>query len=117
MLFCITGTYTPKALEAMGKHTSGRHAAMEKLVHAAGGDLIAMYMTMRNGPGAMAIIDVNQPTDAMAVVATIAASDGVCNVEYQRLFSQDEMLAVRARRIELQGSYVQPGAEMAQAAE
>ena len=46
MLFCLTANYTPKALEAMGKNPSNRREAVEKLLTAAGGKLVAMYGTM-----------------------------------------------------------------------
>ena len=47
MLFCITANYTPKALEAMGKNPkTNRREAVEKLVTAAGGKLVAMYGTI-----------------------------------------------------------------------
>ena len=36
---------------------SNRREAVEQLVKAAGGKLVAMYGTMADGPGAMAIID------------------------------------------------------------
>jgi uncharacterized protein with GYD domain len=43
MLFCITANYTPKALEGMGKNPStDRREAVEKLVTAAGGKLVAV---------------------------------------------------------------------------
>ena len=54
MLFCITANYTPQALEAMGKNpNTNRREAVEKLVTAAGGKLVAMYGTVAEGPGAM----------------------------------------------------------------
>jgi uncharacterized protein with GYD domain len=59
MLYCITANYTPNALQAMAKNPNfKRSEAVEKLVTAAGGKLVAMYGTIVDGPGAMAIIDV-----------------------------------------------------------
>ena len=50
MLFCITANYTPKALDAMGKNpNTNRREAVEKLVNAAGGKLVAMYGSRCNG--------------------------------------------------------------------
>ena len=61
MLFCITANYTPKALEAMAKNTNtNRLEAVEKLLTAAGGKLVAMYGTIIDGPGAMVIVDVGR---------------------------------------------------------
>jgi uncharacterized protein with GYD domain len=108
MLFCLTATYTPKALEAMGKNPSNRREAVEKLLTAAGGKLVAMYGTIAEGPGAMAIFDID-PAAAPAVVGVIASSDAVHNVKMQRLFSGEEVAAVRQKRTQLQASYKSPG--------
>lgn len=109
MLFCLTANYTPKALEAMGKNpNTNRREAVEKLLTAAGGKLVAMYGTIAEGPGAMAIIDVD-PASAPAVVGVLASSDGVQNVKAQRLFTGEEVMAVRQKRAQLRGAYRAPG--------
>ena len=74
MLFCITANYTPKALEAMAKNpNANRLKAVEKLLTAAGGKLVAMYGTIIDGPGAMLIVDVD-PGVAPAITAVLALS-------------------------------------------
>ena len=109
MLYFISANYTPKAMQAMAKKPdSNRRDALEKLVKAAGGKLVAMYGTMVDGPGAMAIVDVD-PGVKEAIAAVIASSDGVCNVRTQRLFSMDEVIGIRKKRIKLQASYSPPG--------
>jgi len=109
MLFCLTANYTPKGLEAMGKNVkTNRREAVEKLVNAAGGKLVAMYGTIAEGPGAMAIFDV-EATAAPAVIGVAASSDGLRNVKMQRLYSADEMTAIRQKRVDLQASYNAPG--------
>jgi uncharacterized protein with GYD domain len=109
MLFCISANYTPKALEAMGKNpNTNRREAIEKLLTAAGGKLVAMYGTIARGPGAMAIFDID-PAAAPAVVGVIASSDALQNVEMQRLFSGEEVTAIRHKRAQLQASYAPPG--------
>jgi uncharacterized protein with GYD domain len=109
MLFCLTANYTPKALDAMGKNpNTNRREAVEKLLTAAGGKLVAMYGTITEGPGAMAIFDVD-PAVAPAIVGVVASSDAVQNVKMQRLFSGDEVAAVRQKRTQLQASYRPPG--------
>ena len=60
MLYCISANYTPKAMQAMAKKPdTNRRDAVEKLVKAAGGKVVAMYGTMVDGPGAMVIVDVD----------------------------------------------------------
>ena len=86
-MFCITANYTPKALEAMGKNPkTNRREAVEKLVTAAGGKLVAMYGTIAEGPGAMVIFEAD-PAVAPAIAGVGASSDGVSNVKMQRLLS------------------------------
>jgi len=109
MLFCLTANYTPKALEAMGKNpNTNRREAIEKLVTAAGGKLVAMYGTIAEGPGAMAIVDLD-PAAAPAIVGVLASSDSVHNVKAQRLFTGEEVMAIRQKRAQLQSAYRAPG--------
>ena len=56
MLFCLTAEYTPQALNAMRENpNTDRRVAVEELLRAAGGKLVAMYGKSTNGPGAMVI--------------------------------------------------------------
>jgi uncharacterized protein with GYD domain len=107
---CVaSASNTPKALEAMGKNPkTNRREAVENLVTAAGGKLVAMYGTIADGPGAMVIFEAD-PAVAPAIAGVAASSDGVTNVKYQRLFSGDEVRAIRQKRVELQKSYRPPG--------
>ena len=109
MLYCISANYTPKALQAMAKNpNTNRRDAVEKLVTAAGGKLVAMYGTTVDGPGAMVILDADSGVGA-TIAAVVASSDGVCNVKAQRLFTMDEVIGIRKKRIQLQASYSPPG--------
>jgi uncharacterized protein with GYD domain len=109
MLFCITANYTAKALNAMRENPgTNRQEAVEQLVKAAGGKLVAMYFTLSEGPGAMAIIDVD-PIAGAAITGTIASSEAVQNVKMMRLWTQDEVTAVRQKRAQLHKSYKPPG--------
>src|SRR5215471_7436603 len=101
MLFCITANYTPKAMEAMGKNPStNREESVGKLLTAAGAKLIAMYYTIADGPGAMVIFDAD-PGVAPAVTGVVASTDAVQNVKLRRLFSENEVRAIRQKRAEL----------------
>ena len=100
MLFCLSVNYTPKGLEAMGKNPkTNRREAVEKLLKAAGGKMVSMYATIADGPGAMVIFDID-PAVAPAIVAVAASSDAVHNIKMQRLFTTDEMMAIRAKRVQ-----------------
>lgn len=109
MLFHITATYTAKALNAMAENpTTDRRAAIDKLVGAAGGKVVGFYFTTNDGPGVIVIIDA-EPTAAAAIVGTVAATDSVRDLKMTRLWTNDEVLAVRKKRIELKASYKPPG--------
>jgi hypothetical protein len=69
-----------------------------------------MYGTIADGPGAMVIVDVPPSSGvAAAITAVVASSDGVQNVKSQRLFSMEEITAIRKKPVELQASYTPPG--------
>lgn len=71
MHFCMTGQYTPKALNGiMENPTVSRYEAAKKLIEAAGGKLVSMYSTATNGPGVLVIFDVPDPSSAPAMVLT-----------------------------------------------
>jgi len=55
----------------------------------------------------MAIFDID-PVTAPAVVGVAASSDGLQNVKMQRLFSGEEVMAIRQKRAQLQASYKSP---------
>lgn len=56
----------------------------------------------------MVIFDID-PAVAPAVVAVAASSDAVHNIKMQRLFTTEEMMAIHAKRVELQAAYAAPG--------
>ena len=109
MLFCLTANYTPQALNAMRENpTTNRRAAVEEMVKAAGGKLVSMYGTIADGPGALAIIDVD-PAAAPAIVAVVASTGSVQNVKLMRLLEQDEIVAIRQKARQIHSSYKPPG--------
>ena len=110
MLFCITADYTPQALNAMRENpTTNRREAVEQLVQAAGGKVIAMYGTMRNGPGAMLIFDVTDPASAPPIAGIIASSGAVQNLQFSRLATMEEVTGYRQKAQQLRGAYKAPG--------
>ena len=109
MLFCITANYTSKALNAMRENPkTDRRAAVEQLVTAAGGKVVSFYYTTSDGPGAHVIMDVD-PIAAAAITGTVAATDGVRDIKMTRLWTQDEVVAIRQKRAEISKSYKAPG--------
>ena len=53
MHFCLTGQYTPHALNAMMDNpTTSRAEVAKKLIEAAGGKMISFFSVPADGPGA-----------------------------------------------------------------
>ncbi len=110
MLFCLTGQYTPQALNAMRENpNTDRQAAASQLVEAAGGKLVSMYGTGVNGPGVMVIFDVPDPDMSVAVVGVTVSSGAVQNAQLTRLFTMDEVNRIRQKRGQISAAYKAPG--------
>src|SRR6266700_7440655 len=106
MHFCLTGQYTPRALNAiLEKPTTSREEAARKLIEAAGGKLISMYSVAADGPGVLVIFDVPDPSAAPAISGTVVASGAIHNVGLTRLWTQDEITLVRHKAVQLRGLY------------
>jgi uncharacterized protein with GYD domain len=111
MHFCLTGQYTPRALNNLLENpTTNRYEAAKKLIEAAGGKLISMYGTPVDGPGVLAIFDVPDPSSAPAIVGVVVAAGTLQNVKLTRLLTQDEILPIRQKAAKLRASYTPPGA-------
>ena len=110
MLFCMKAQYTPQALnKIMENPKTNRQEAAKKLIEAAGGKLISMYSTAVDGPGVLVIFDVPDPNSAPAISGTVVASGTIHNVNLTRLYTQDEIMLVRQKAVQLRGSYTPPG--------
>ena len=110
MHFCMTGQYTPKALNGILENPkTNRYEAAKKLIETAGGTLVSMYSTAAEGPGVLVIFDVPDPTAAPAISGTVVASGAIHNVSLTRLWTQDEITQVRLKAVQLRGAYTPPG--------
>ncbi len=110
MHFCITGQYTPRALNAILENpAASRQEAARKLIEAAGGKLVSMYSTASEGPGVLIIFDVPDPAIAPAISGLPVTAGTLQNVHLTRLFTQDEIAQVRQSATRLRSSYSAPG--------
>ena len=110
MLFCLTADYTPQALNAMRENpNTNRQAAVEELLTAAGGKLVAMYGRATNGPGVMVIFDVADPAMAPAITGVAVSAGTIQNVQMTRLFTMEEVTGLRERARKIRGAYKPPG--------
>ena len=109
MHFCLTGQYTPKALNSiMENPATNRYEAAKALIEAAGGKLISMYSVPADGPGVMVIFDVADPSAAPAITGVVVASGALHHVKLTRLLTQDEVMQVRQKASQLRGVYKPP---------
>ena len=110
MLFCLTADYTSQALNAMRENpNTNRQAAVEQLLSAAGGKLVAMYGRATNGPGVMVIFDVTDPAMAPAISGVAVSAGTIHHVELTRLFTMDEVKGLRERASKIRSAYKPPG--------
>ena len=110
MHFCLTGQYTPQALNhIMDNPTVTRYEAAKSLIETAGGKLISMYSTAADGPGILVIFDVPDPGVAPAISGVVVASGALQNAELKRLWTQDEIKQVREKASKLRAAYKPPG--------
>ena len=112
MLFCITGDYTPQALNAMRENpNTNRQAAVEKLLAAAGGKLVSMYGRTTTGPGVMIIFDVTDPDMASAMTGVAVSAGTIQNVQLTRLRTMEEVAGIRQKARQIRGAYMPPGSQ------
>lgn len=110
MHFCITGQYTPQALNSMMENPStNRSEVAKKLIEAAGGKMICFFAVPADGPGVLVIFDVPDPNAAVAISGIVVAASTLHNVQLKRLLTQDEVTQVRQKAGQLRGSYTPPG--------
>jgi uncharacterized protein with GYD domain len=110
MLFCLSADYTPQALNAMRENpNTDRQAAVEQLLAAAGGKLVAMYGRATNGPGVMVIFDVADPAMAPAMSGVAVSAGSIQNVQLTRLYTMEEIKGIREKARQIRGAYKPPG--------
>ncbi len=109
MHFCLTGQYTPQALNGMLESPStNRSEAAKKVIEAAGGKMICFFSMPADGPGVLVIFDVPEPNAAAAISGIVVASNTLHNVQLKRLLTQDEVVRVRQKAIQLRSAYSPP---------
>jgi uncharacterized protein with GYD domain len=109
MHFCITGQYTPQALNAMMENPSvDRSEVAKKLVEAAGGKMVCFFSVPADGPGVLTVFDVPDPNAAAAISGIVVATGTLHHVQLKRLLTQNEVVQVRQKAGQLRGAYTPP---------
>ena len=110
MHFCITGQYTPQALNGMMDNpTANRSEVAKNLIEAAGGKMICFFSVPADGPGVLVIFDVPEPDVAAAISGIVVATSTLHNVQLKRLLTQEEVVRVRQKAGQLRSAYTSPG--------
>lgn len=109
MHFCITGQYTPQALNGMMENPStNRSEVAKKLIEEAGGKMICFFSVPADGPGVLVVFDVPDPDAAAAISGIVVATSTLHNVQLKRLLTQDEVVQVRQKASKLRSAYKPP---------
>jgi uncharacterized protein with GYD domain len=110
MHFCLTGQYTPRAINSLLENPNQNRAEIaKKLIESAGGKLVSFYSVPAEGPGVLTIFDVPDPAAAPAIVGIVVAAGTLHNVKLSRLLTQDEVIQVRQKAGKIRASYSAPG--------
>jgi uncharacterized protein with GYD domain len=110
MLFCVTAQYTPQALNGMlDDPTTNRVEAVKQLLEAAGAEMVSMYSTVAEGPGAMLIFEASDQETAPAIAGVALAGGGLQNMKFMRLLTPEEVTKVREKGRQIRDAYKAPG--------
>ena len=109
MHFCLTGQYTPQALNNIIENpTTNRSEAAKKAIEAAGGKLISCYATPSEGPGILVILDMPDGGAAAVVSGVVVAAGVLQNVKPTRLLTHAEVVQVRQKSVQVRDAYKPP---------
>src|SRR3974377_2617436 len=93
MHFCLTGQYTPRAVNNLLENpTQNRAEGAKKVIEAAGGKLVSFYGMPVEGPGVLTIFDVPDPSSAAAIAGLAGAGGTPQKVKLVRPLPQQAVL-------------------------
>ena len=106
--FIITANYTHEAVKGLMKSAGGRRAVIAGIVEKAGGTLKDMYITT-GASDVLAICDMPDGADAIAVNMAIGASGGATNFNTIRAWSPEQFEDIASKAADIVASYTMPG--------
>ena len=106
--FIITANYTQEAVQGLLKNPAGRREVIADIVEKAGGTLKDLYITM-GSTDVIAIADMPDGGNAVAVNMAIGASGGATNFTTMRAWTPEEFEDVANRAAGIVESYSLPG--------
>ncbi|MEM9319078.1 MAG: GYD domain-containing protein [Pseudomonadota bacterium] len=105
--FIITANYTSDAIKGLMGGAKNRRGVIAGLVEAAGGSLKDMYITT-GANDVMAIVDLPDGADALAVNMAIGASGAAANFHTTRAWSPEELEDVAQKAAGIAAAYKHP---------
>ncbi len=109
MLFVTQASYSPSGVKGLVKKPEDRMAVMENMVKAAGGKVVALYMTTGESD-ILLISEFDSGETAVALGMVAAASGSVSDLKTVRAWTSADFKAVAEQAASLAGSYSPPGA-------
>ncbi|RBW59007.1 GYD domain-containing protein [Ruegeria sp. A3M17] len=107
-IFITYATYSQDGVKGMLKKPTDRSTAVKKLLKQVGGKLLAFYMTTGEND-VVAITEVPDGTDAVAIGMAVAASGAATKVETVRAWTAKDFSAIAKKAAKLTGAYTPPG--------
>jgi len=108
MLLITQATYSQSGIQGLIEKPEDRIVAIEKIVQAAGGKIVATYMTTGDYD-ILLIADYDDGEAAVALGMVAAASGSVSNIKTIRAWTTAEFVSVAERASALASSYSPPG--------
>ena len=108
-IFITQGRYSREAIKGMLAKPENRLDAASKLAQAAGGKLLAYYVTFGEYDW-LVVSEMPDATHAAAFVVTAAASGGVTDVRTMLAMTTEEAKAAFVTAGDMDGAYRPPGA-------
>ncbi len=106
--FLIQANYTEAGITGLMGGAKNRRTAIAAIVEAAGGTLKDMYMTT-GAYDVLAIADMPDGADAMAINMAIGASGAAAHFNTMRGWSPEEFETIAAKAAQISGTYTAPG--------
>ncbi|MDG4647598.1 GYD domain-containing protein [Roseibacterium sp. SDUM158017] len=106
--FIVQACYTREGVKGLMSGAKGRRKAIGALIEAAGGTLKDMYMTT-GSHDVLAIAEMPDGADSMAVNMAIAASGVADSFQTMRAWSPEEFEGVAEKAAKIAASYKAPG--------
>jgi uncharacterized protein with GYD domain len=108
MLYITQGSYSQSAIKGLMDNPQDRRAAVRKLVQAAGGKVVALYMTTGEYDFLL-INDFKDGDTAVALGMVAAASGSVTNLKTTRAWTTADFKGVAEKAAKVAGKYSAPG--------